>query len=424
MRATLPLADLVALGVVMSPSVPDHARPAVGAVARQAAATTLDPSWTTPHRVPRRSSPSSSPTTPGPGSRRSWTASRRRTTPTCACSSSTPAPSATWPNASPTASRGPSCARSATRAASAPRPTRLCGSWRARGSSACSTTTWRWIPMPSGSWWRRPTARTPASSGRSSSTGRPPSTSLEVGDAADKFGTPGAARRSGRARPGAARRRARRVLRALGVPARAHRPVPRPGRLRRGHPLRGRRPRPVLARPRRRGAGAGRAGRQGAPPPGPDRAGDGDRPAPPGGAQPAPQRARQLLRRPPLAGGAAARPAHGGLRPGRSGHGPRPRRRGRAGRLAVEPGAGRRAAGQATRHQGHPPRARPRGARAAGAGERPTGSAVPRAGRRRQPLQRGRCGPAQPRRRHPRSAQLDRGVGGLPGPVPHRQPVV
>ena len=159
------------------PLGPDHARRAVGAVAREAAATTLDPLWTTPHRVPRRSSPSSSPATPVPGSRRSWTASRRRTTPTCECSF---LDTGTVGNlAARVADRipGPSCARSATRrlrrgSQRGPAPRGGLGvllpAPRRRGAGP------RRHPRCS---WRRPTARTPASSGRSSSTGRPPSTS-------------------------------------------------------------------------------------------------------------------------------------------------------------------------------------------------------------------------------------------------------
>ena len=79
-------------------------------------------------------------------------------------------------------------------------------------------------------------------------------------------------RRAGRGRPGAARRRARRVRPAVGLPARPRRPVPRARRLRPGDRLLRRGRRPVLARPPRRRPGRGRAGSAGPPPRGAPRA--------------------------------------------------------------------------------------------------------------------------------------------------------
>ena len=376
-------------------------------MAREAAATTLDPSWTTPHRVPRRSSRSSSPTTPGPGSRRSSTASPAQDYPNLRVlvldAGTVRRPGRTrrrraCPGAFVRRLGGPT-------PASARPPTRCCGSSRARRSTACSTTTWPSIPTPSACWSRRPTARTPASSGRSWSTGTTPEHVLEVGVGRRQVRRARPARRAGRARPGAARRRARRVLRAVGVPARARRPVRAPSAASTRASVLRRRPRPVLAGPRRRRAGAGRAGRAGPPPsgrwPSAGTATTGRRLA-------ARHRLRTVLGN--YSGGHLLRvlPQHalltrrasrvGGLVTGR-GHAAA----GRAGRLAVEPGAGSASCGPSGAASRPPAaRPRPRGPRPPGAGQRPSGRVLPRPGRGRQPLQRGRCGPAQPRRRHPR----------------------
>ena len=107
------------------------------------------------------------------------------------------------------------------------------------------------------------TARTPASSARSSSTWDDPerAPARRARPRPLRRGRPD--HRAGRVRPGAARRRPRRVRPPVGLPARARRPVPRARRLRPGDHVPRRRRRPVLARPperrprRRRPAGPG-----------------------------------------------------------------------------------------------------------------------------------------------------------------------
>ena len=145
-------------------------------------------------------------------------------------------------------------------------PTRCCGWSRARASSACSHDD---VALDADA-IRQLVEETYRSNagvvGPKLVDWDAPEHLLEVGSAADKFGTPAPLVDAGRARPGAARRRPRRVLRAVGLHPRPHRPVPRPGRLRRADAVLRRRPRPVLARPRRRRARAGRARGAGPPP--------------------------------------------------------------------------------------------------------------------------------------------------------------
>ena len=91
----------------------------------------------------------------------------------------------------------------------------------------------RSTPTRCASWSRRRTARTPAIVGPKLVDYDHPDVLLEVGMAVDHYGVPFSRHRAGRARPGAARRRARRLLRLERDDARAHRLVPRARGLRR-----------------------------------------------------------------------------------------------------------------------------------------------------------------------------------------------
>ena len=234
--------------------------------------------------------------------------------------------------------------------------------------------------------------------------------------------------RGRRARPGAARRRARRLLRPDGVPARPHRPVPRPRRLRAGHRLLRRRPRPVLA-----GAPVGRPRARRARRPGPA-------PGAPARAPPRPRRARRCpsatgcappCRRPPGSTWSACiglpRPVHRDRAPSSASSPGGPARSGDARGLAL---AARAPAGAV-----HPPpplpapsaRSRtPRWPACRACADRPGSAAYRRqraADREGQgdPAGRARGRPAAPARRRGRPGQR-RGLGGGPGRAARRQP--
>ena len=108
------------------------------------------------------------------------------------------------------------------------RPTRCCAWSRATTGSSCSaTTTSRSTPTACGCSSRSCTGRTPASSDRSSSSWDDPRRAPARRPRARPLRRGRPDHRARRVRPGAARRGPRRVRAAVGLPARARRPVPR-----------------------------------------------------------------------------------------------------------------------------------------------------------------------------------------------------
>ena len=163
------------------------------------------------------------------------------------------------------------------------------------------------------------------------------------------------------ARPGAARRGARRLLRPDGLPPRPDRPVPRARRLRPGHRLLRRRPGPVLAGPPVGRPRAGGPRRPRPPPPAPAGAPPGPRRARAVGASPPAHRAVGPDRLPPGRPVRAARALHDQRHGGRARQRPGPRGAGHARRLGV---AAHTAAGSlhpSPPVPGHPPGVRRRG---------------------------------------------------------------